>query len=573
MSQAYASNGLAARTSPLRALAVLAASVTAAEILVMFVGEAPAQHRWLSVGLTLATLGTAFIWRGDVLRQVAWLGLLSGSAVVARETVRFDRDLPPLLVALDVFALLAVAVIAVLAVVILSRAIGRQRSLLAALAGTTILGCVGLVLERSPGARLGVSATTVYKGPFPHRTFGQWYPPGTRVRGFFAADPRGYYDPPADLPRQWRLNIHTSRDLAELRFDPKTPKALRVEILHSEPGENWAIQLNQGPIVVHAGRPYALKFTARADRARNISVAVSEWHPPWQWLGFSRTIQVGPEWTPWSDTFTLLRDDTNARVHFDLGNDSASVELADVVLTDLTTGEGIFPDPLPYSLTHQFNEVGCRGDAALERAREDTRRILVLGDSYALGLGVRDKDLIAARVARLLEEGPHSSEAAGQRYVAMTCAVPGWGARQERLFYESLRRRYLPSLVIVATTWNDGRLEQGEVSPPDGATSEHLDYIAPELQRLAGLVQSDGARLAVVVFRNTSAAIWQRTLHALQPLEKAGVPVLDLWPSLTANHQWEQLVDTSPAALPNEVAHGIAAAAIAPFLRSHGLAP
>lgn len=558
-----------------RVLAILASCVAAAEALIVFITDAPAQHRWLSLVLIAGLAHAASGWRVEQTRRIARLALLSGAAVATRATIRLDQDLSPMLAALDAAALVGMVVVAVLTLVTLARATGIGTALLAGFAGAAILTCVALVLERSPGARLGMGSTTVRKGPWPHRTYGLWYPPGSRVRAFFASDPRKYFDPPASLPRQWRLNIHTARDRAELRFDPAALTTFRVEIGHSEPGDAWAIQLNQGPIVVHASRPYELKFRARADSAREITVAVSEWHPPWQGLGFTRRIAVTPEWMPWVEQFTLLRDDTNARLHFDVGNHPASVELSDVVLTDLTTGEALSPDPTPYSLTHQLTDAGCRGRALHDQPPSDVRRILVLGDAYAFGPAVRDRDLLGTRLAGLLERDGADANVPRRRVEVLTCAVPGWGARQERLFYEDLRRHYAAELVIVVTSWNDGRLQRDDGAPPaeDNGAADGIEQIARELRQLAARVQADGGRPVVVVFRNTPSMIWERTLAALAPLVADGVPVFDLWPSLVAQGRWEALVDPSPLQLPNEVAHGVAADAIADFLRARGLLP
>jgi hypothetical protein len=491
---------------------------------------------------------------------------------VTRATVRFDSGLTRPLALLDDVAVLGATVAGLSALIQLWRARGGGHVLLSALTLGSVLLCVGLVLERSPGGRLAINATTVYKGPWPHRTFGQWYPPGSRVRSFYASDPRNYYDPPAPLARQWRLNVHSSRDVAELRFDPVDPSAFRVEIHRADGGETWGIQLNQGPIVVRANTAYELRFRARADRERNASVAISEWHPPWETLGFGRDLALTPTWSTWAETLTVLRDDPRARIHFDVGNSTTSMEFADVVLTDLDTGKLVSPDPFPYSVTHQFNHLGCRGQDASAASAPDARRILILGDAYALGLGVRDEDVFGAMLGRHLRE--LRSGVRADTFDTMTCAAPGWGAKQERAFYEHLRGRYQPQLVIAVVSWNDERLHADESPLPAGLSSPRTDarHLTQELLRLSHEVRSHDGRFAVVFFRNTPSEVWKRTLEALEPLPAAGVPVLDLWSALSGSRSWQELLSDPPhGSLPNEIAHRVAAAAAARFVSTHGL--
>lgn len=559
-----------------RATLGLASFVTIG-VVVLAWSSGPRLHQWLSVVLAAAVAGAAVRPRRHPANRIASFVWLAVAALVTRQTWRLEAA-SPLLAWLDTVVMAATALAAAWGIYAVGRLVGPGRALLAALASLAVLACAGLVLERSPGARLWLSETALHKGPWPHRVLGQWYPPGGKIRSFYASDRRHYYDPPAGVEAYWRLNLHSSRDVAELHVTPGPQPTLRIAITRADGGEVWGIQLNEAPLVLRAGTPYELRFAARADRPRTISVGIGEWHAPYGTLGYARTLDVGRDWTPVVERITLPRGDDSANIHFDLGQDSASVELRDVVLTDLANGQPVLPDPLPYSLTHQLNDLGCRGGtgrAATSDGRR-ARRILVLGDAFALGLGVRDGDLFGTRLGRHLEASGGMPGAAGAPVEVMTCAVPGWGTRQQRQFYESVRRQFGAELIIVVSTWNDGRLRPDEApaSPADAAGGAAAAGIATELLQLRDLASVDGARVGVVVFRNTAEPIWQNLLDAVAPLPGAGVPVLDLWPALRARGPAEPLGEEPPRAhVPNSNAHAVAAAATAAFVRSEGLLP
>ncbi len=98
--------------------------------------------------------------------------------------------------------------------------------------------------------------------------------------------------------------------------------------------------------------------------------------------------------------------------------------------------------------TVTLNARGERGpDVAFERAA-GTRRVLVLGDSQAWGLGVADHETIAARLQAEL-----SSE--GASWQALNLGVSGYGTDQAYLKYLVHGASYEPDVVVWVVFKND----------------------------------------------------------------------------------------------------------------------
>ena len=70
----------------------------------------------------------------------------------------------------------------------------------------------------------------------------------------------------------------------------------------------------------------------------------------------------------------------------------------DVVLRDLSTGRDVAPEP-QFFVSYRFNALGFRGPDYAIPAPEGTFRILALGDSYTLGVGVHEQENVC-RAAR-----------------------------------------------------------------------------------------------------------------------------------------------------------------------------
>jgi lysophospholipase L1-like esterase len=233
-----------------------------------------------------------------------------------------------------------------------------------------------------------------------------------------------------------------------------------------------------------------------------------------------------------------------------------------------------------YSVTYRFNGLGCRGpDYPIPRP-PGRRRIVALGDSFTLGVGVQEQDTFSARLERRLRE----RHAGAGAYDVINCGVSGYATREERLHYELFGAQYDPDLVLLSAVFNDDvswldEQRLGYVHRPGKYESlfetlrrvqalrtqgrRPFDYTASmgELRQLIGSVRSRGARLAVVVFAG-SPSLFEAVKATLKG---TGVPVLevDVWREDRVVHA----VDDHP----NDVAHGLAAEQIEAFLARNGL--
>jgi len=95
-----------------------------------------------------------------------------------------------------------------------------------------------------------------------------------------------------------------------------------------------------------------------------------------------------------------------------------------------------------------INARGLRGPLVPYERVPGRQRLLFLGDSITFGWGVRDDEVVTARVVALLGEAGVAAE-------AVNTSVPGYNAEQEVTYLEHEGRRYGPDWVIVGVYWND----------------------------------------------------------------------------------------------------------------------
>jgi len=91
----------------------------------------------------------------------------------------------------------------------------------------------------------------------------------------------------------------------------------------------------------------------------------------------------------------------------------------------------------------QHNQLGFRGPE-IGAKRADRLRVLVLGDSFAYGVGVQNDETFSARL-----------EALDRRLEVINTGVNGYGTGQELVVLREDGLRLQPDVVIVAFFWND----------------------------------------------------------------------------------------------------------------------
>jgi hypothetical protein len=105
--------------------------------------------------------------------------------------------------------------------------------------------------------------------------------------------------------------------------------------------------------------------------------------------------------------------------------------------------------------------------------------------------------------------------------------------------------------------------------PPVADYGPAIQYVI----ELNQLVEKDGARLAVILFRKRSSPEWDYFVSkVLEGLEDTSIPVRDLGIALE-NHDFKDLIVHPIDVHPNEVAHRLAAEDVLAFLVSEDLVP
>lgn len=99
-----------------------------------------------------------------------------------------------------------------------------------------------------------------------------------------------------------------------------------------------------------------------------------------------------------------------------------------------------------------INSHGLRGFEATYAKPSGTFRILNLGDSVAMGWGVREEESYGRRLEKLLNE----QAANNRRYEVISAGVPGWNQENELAYLQAEGLKYAPDLILLGlTTSND----------------------------------------------------------------------------------------------------------------------
>ncbi|MEO8360108.1 MAG: SGNH/GDSL hydrolase family protein, partial [Vicinamibacteria bacterium] len=140
--------------------------------------------------------------------------------------------------------------------------------------------------------------------------------------------------------------------------------------------------------------------------------------------------------------------------------------------------------------TVRINAQGFRGADFARTKGRDTRRILILGDSFGFGVGVNEEHTMAVRLADLIN---HDPELTGGTHVdVLNLSVSGYSTDQEILTFEAEGAPLDPSVVILLICDNDfeGNLEgfpYGRYYKPrfvlDGEAVRLVDTPAPRGER------------------------------------------------------------------------------------------
>jgi hypothetical protein len=591
----------------------LSLAITASAILISVLQGAffALQGLWttytpVAIFLAAANLLTAIRFLATKDTRLFWLVLILYSAQIGIFVVKFINTEPPF-----PFRLLQVAIIlsysaAVMSVLLTGlKVISPSRAVLLSFSlAIAILLCeiiLGLLNYAPYRKTLG---TTEWVGQVDsHPSLGEVYAPYSTIKIYYPDNPRGYFEEEDSRESRWQL--HVARDnKANLVFPPNDPDLVRIDIRKAETQTSSDIQLNQPHLKVKSNHHYTINFRARADQPRNIFAGFARAHDSWTGLGFFRKIGLTPEWQSFQEDFIATADDDNARIHFDVGGSGIPVEFSSVGLRSLPDGKPIEPE-IPskkYFVRNSFNALGCRDrDYPIPRPG-GTTRILILGDSFTMGVGVKEEDTIAKKLESLLNNEADTT-ASKRSYEVINCGVSGYGTHEERLFYQLFGEKYEPDVVLLVMIWNDDmsyleEVQKGYVRRHPGKLEllfhtwgkiqkyrhrrpfPNFSKCVDEILKLNNAIAKQGARLGVVIFRDycdygsstNASKIWNHITDTVtKGLADTDIPILDLGKALCEKHSDEDLRVHQIDPHPNEIAHAIAAQEIEGFLRKENL--
>lgn len=434
----------------------------------------------------------------------------------------------------------------------------------------------------------------------PYPGLGAVYRPGSVLSTIYPDNPRRYFKEQDDRTLRWWLRLDGGNE-GKLVLPEDNRDMVRVEPTKIQTKNTYDVQLNLSRLKAVAKQAYKIEFWARSDQPRSLSVGFAMSHDPWDGLGLYQKIDLTEIWQNFSIPFSSIASDENARIHFDLGDSAIPVEFTTVSLRTSPAGTKIEP-PLPpkkYFVSYKFNSHGCRDREYARPKPADTKRILFLGDSFTLGVGVHEQDTLPKQLNKLISAG--SPE---KKYEVINCGVSGYGTHEERIFYELFGANYQPDIVLLVMVWNDDLSYSEEfakeyVKRPPGklellfhtwAKIQQYRFQRPfpnftkcvdEILRLDYDLQNQNSRLGVVIYRNDPdydgstypGKIWNHLIRTVTGgLEGENIPVLDLGKPLFEKHSKMEL-DVHPTIdhHPNEIANAIAAREILRFLQNHNL--
>ena len=264
-----------------------------------------------------------------------------------------------------------------------------------------------------------------------------------------------------------------------------------------------------------------------------------------------------------------------------------------------------------HAITYRLNRHGFRGPDWEREKAPGVRRIVLLGDSFAFGEGVRLEHTLGARLEEIL------SSDSGAATEVLTFAVGGWGTRDQINFLEHAGIGFDPDLVIVVYVLNDAeyaggldlwrrfreqyqnrrlqgsylasylyagfarrRLARAYIEDLVGRSQEQREDWSQsfgDLARGRRIAMSVGAGFAVAIFPflyELDASYPFRPLHEMvaQFCVWNGIRVLDLFDAFEGRPYAELWVHPSDQH-PNEDGHRISAVALADFVREEQLLP
>ncbi len=111
--------------------------------------------------------------------------------------------------------------------------------------------------------------------------------------------------------------------------------------------------------------------------------------------------------------------------------------------------QGKVPGKEPFVL--ELNNGGFRGEDFRKKKGSDTKRIMMMGDSYTAGLDYPDDEIFTGAFEKMLNGG------GGTNYEVMNVSCPAWGTDQQYQYWFTEGVKYAPDYLIIMIAPNDMR--------------------------------------------------------------------------------------------------------------------
>lgn len=578
--------------TPLRCLGVLGAFWSFAGLLVLAEVEEP-ESRAVGVALAAGALSAA-------LGLVAWpgwgwlliLGAFGGTqaaaiGVLPRGTGASARFF------FSLFLLLAGG-LALQALLGLVRFVSPLKVLLLVLVGCVSLWTIELVLARrpelvaeTPRRALNVPSEMQWVGAtfMKDPTLEYVRPPNARVLQYYPSDPREYFHSLArpdwfgdfDM-RTFALYQHKPCEGSRL-FLPPSPRGT-LKVVNRCAGDGGGVhaydaQLIREGIELRVGLTYNFQFRARSTPPSSIDIDLLDQKTMQAGIMTRTTVELDETFRRVMFHVTPTDDFERVKWSILVGHQDSVFEMTDAAI--YANGDLSLLETERHLVEMQMNSLGFRDREHKPEAPPGVFRIAVLGDSMTEGWGVHFEDLLTRRLERLLNEKKTGTES----FEVMNFGLTGYGSRQERLLYETLVSKLGPDLVIVMVCFNDdmSAVEEAEfldnarkhreklplqiLARFDAATNQRKydpSICVRELTQLAADCETNGARLALALFRQNHGPPWPEMREAIEEAFRGtGVAVIDVGKVLDVEDPNDELIAHAVDRHPGPKAHKLAA--------------
>lgn len=150
----------------------------------------------------------------------------------------------------------------------------------------------------------------------------------------------------------------------------------------------------------------------------------------------------------------------------------------------------------------KINSKGFRDHEYHEEKRENTLRIIVLGDSFTFGVGVTLENAYPKQLEKMLNK-----KSSSRPVEILNMGVPGYNTYQELILLKEVGLNYKPDLVIVGFVLNDVDLLDPDLLSSEGIERQRLlaDKVVgdskPKIFKLYRFIKSKSQFLYFILFR------------------------------------------------------------------------